>query len=248
MLSDVELYNLKDKTIGEKIKWLRGHKCKNDTGSMTSQELADVLDMSPATINSLEKSGNCTSEKLLAVADYFDVSIDWLYSLPGVGKRYIDFNSVCNYTGLKPKTIQFFRDNQTNDGYKDTVDLIECLVDKLSYSIDDCLAITDLRECTTALSLSCEYDDKITLNKLEKQYEDFENLDESINGKKYKLSQLFNEVLDDYSVSNIEDLTYNDLRFNKRKLLLKRKELFKNTNLKTYIKTIKEANNEEEKS
>lgn len=240
MLSEVELYKLKDKTMGEKIRWLRQNKSKSKNGYMNTKDLAKVLEISSSTLNKAENGENCKVNTLLEIADYFEVSIDWLLSRKGVGEKYCDLYSVCKYTGLNENTIQFFNENKTDANYRNTVDFLEVLIDRLSYDIDYNFTFTDLKECTLVLSELTYYDDNCSIVDIDNQVEKYKNIDESINGKKYKLSQLFNDVLDEYSILDTGLNSIADLRFQIHNLFKKQKELLDKLTIETYAEINKE--------
>lgn len=148
MLSAIELYNLNDKTIGEKAKWLREHKTHNNSkrGYMNSQELADDIGISSSTLNKLEKGGDCNLKTITEYANYFGVSIDWLCGNSKISDTTYDVHFIHKYTGLTEGTIKLLKkqnDERKNNKwlkYDSHYELLEKIVklsfDKLVLSIN----------------------------------------------------------------------------------------------------------------
>ena len=228
MLSAIELYNLRDKTIGEKIVWLREHKSKDENGNycfFSSKKLAKELKMSPDTLNRIEKSGNCTSEKLLDIADYFEVSIDWLLSRPNVGDAYCDLNSVCNYTGLSADAIDYISNKNTDYNFRVFIEFVidyakkhKSFVNSLSFLRNSAVAYHSEIEFHNVLSNFYEkgnLDDE-TKKELYILYKGNENvlstktqlfvlssLKSDYNSTKYELSENIRDIVNEYSTSKI---------------------------------------------
>jgi transcriptional regulator with XRE-family HTH domain len=236
--------------FAKRLRKLMGNDDTNEMNKVKQNELADFCDTTRQTIsNYINGTTFPTSDKIFKIAAYFGVSSDYLLGLtntptPIKTDEQRALRTACDYTGLKEKTIQFFYLNKVNRPYidnKDTVELLETLVDKLAHSIDVNTTITNLKVDTKVFyDYLCEYDENSSLKFIEKQIEQAEECNESINGKKYKLSQLFNEVLDDYSISNTELSSIIDLRVKMYKLYMHRDELLKNLNLKTYKEIYKD--------
>lgn len=232
--------------FAKRLRKLMGNDDTNEMNKVKQNELADICDLTRQTISSyMNGSSLPNSDTLFKIATHFGVSSDYLLGLtdtptPIKTDEQRALRTACDYTGLKEKTIQFFKDNKNIDGFKDTVDLIEILVDRLSYDIDYNFSLTDLRENTSSLSLTCNYDDKDKIVDIENRIELIKGIDESINGKKYKLSKLFNDVLDEYSISNTELSSIYDLRAEISKLYMHMNDLLKKLNLKTYKETHKD--------
>ncbi len=229
MLSAIELYKLKDKTFGEKVVWLRKHKCKNDTGSMTTKELAAEIGLgSSSTIFNLEhlKDGkSCKLSTIIDVADYFDVSIDWLLSRPNVGNAYCDLNSVCNYTGLNGDAIDYIANKKTDYCFKVFIEFLidyaknhKGFINSLSFLRKSALQYHSEIEFQNILSNYYEHDNLSDENKkaLYKLYKGNQNipptktqlyilasLKSDYNSTKYEISEKIRDILNEYSTSNI---------------------------------------------
>lgn len=272
MLSATELYKLKDKTIGEKVKWLRENKSKDDNGnycSLTSQELAEQLGFgSSSTINRLEKGCNCNLSTLIDVADYYEVSIDWLLSRPNVGEAYCDLKSVCEYTGLSVDTVDYISDKNTSYNFKLLIEFIVAYA-KENYMFINSLnlvkssaktyqaqiltekALMRVYEANGEISddiKSALYDvyknDSIKLNDKEKM-KIFAFLKNNYIADKYELSEIIKNILNEYSVSglyadNYDEYTFQDLKNDE-------KELGNSNYFYNMAKSLKEGETNEEK-
>lgn len=105
------IYEINHYTRGEKARWLRKHRAKDNSkkGYMSSEVLAKKMNISSSTLNKIENDEEVNLSSIIAVSDYFDVSIDWLCSLSNI--RAIDdkLNFVCKYTGLSEEAINEIR-------------------------------------------------------------------------------------------------------------------------------------------
>lgn len=225
--------------LGNRITKLRESKHK------TQSDIANLLELkSHQQVSYLENGNenrNMSLSQLITLAEYFNVSTDYLLGLSDAPTSDKDLQFICDYTGLNENTIQFFNASKTDtDYYKNTVAFIEVLVDKLSYDIEYNLTLTDLKECTNYLSLISSFDDKCSIKDIDSQIEKYKDIDESINGKKYKLNQLFNDVLDEYSISDIGLNSIAELRFQIHNLFKKQKELLDTLAIETYADIYKE--------
>lgn len=110
-VSDVEYdkskyyYQLNNLTMGEKIKHLREER------KLSLQKLADEIDVGKGTLSNVENGSSCTLSTVIDIANYFDVSIDWLCSRSKVSDTDYDLNFVCDYTGLSEKAVEELRRN-----------------------------------------------------------------------------------------------------------------------------------------
>ena len=261
MFSTSELYKLKDFTIGEKIKWLREHKPKPDGGFMTTQDLATELHKSSSTINKLENNADCKISTLIDVAEYFEVSIDWLLSRPKVSEAYCELHSVCKYTGLDVDTIDFLSDKNTERIFKEFIDFI------VAYARENHLFINELDLIKQSAQM---YQSQIFIEKaLMRVYESNGNIDDDIKealykiykndilkqddatriklftilrsnyiSDKYEFSERMKDIINEFSVSGLYteqydyDYSYDDLKNDEKAL----------TNSKYFIQLSKQAN------
>lgn len=76
----------------------------------TQQQLADVLNITRQTV-SLYLNGSSLPpiEKLVEIANYFNVSTDYLLGLSDVKTPQIDIRAICEYTGLSESAINILR-------------------------------------------------------------------------------------------------------------------------------------------
>lgn len=138
--SSMNLHEINNYTLNEKVRWLReNHPNAKDTskkGYMSTKVLAKKLDFSEGTLNKLEKGskneddsdGDYNLNTIIKVADFFNVSIDWLCSRSSVSDTDYDLNWVCDYTGLSEQAVKNLRDfpyeNATNKVRSDALDVI----------------------------------------------------------------------------------------------------------------------------
>ena len=77
------------------------------TGAELSQAaLAKALGIVKSTLGLYETGDTVPDARTLcAIANYFEVSSDWLLGLSSVKERNADLQAICDYTGLTPQTI-----------------------------------------------------------------------------------------------------------------------------------------------
>ena len=103
------LSRINDYTRGEKVRWLRENMAICENGHYTGcsmDVLAKKLSISKSTLSSVENDGDCKLDTIYTIADYFDISIDWLCSRSKAGDTNYDLNFVCEYTGLNENLIK----------------------------------------------------------------------------------------------------------------------------------------------
>ena len=82
----------------------------------TQIELGNSIGVSRQSISYYcDGSSSPTWEGIVAIANYFDVSVDWLLGLPGsVQRADTDLNAVCKYTGLSSASARRIHGNTEN--------------------------------------------------------------------------------------------------------------------------------------
>lgn len=102
------IYEINHYTRGEKVRWLRKHRTKDNSkkGYMSSDVLAKEMNISSSTLNKIEKDEEINLSSIVAVADYFGVSIDWLCSLSNISAIDDKLKFVCDYTGLSESAVK----------------------------------------------------------------------------------------------------------------------------------------------
>ena len=104
-------------TIGQRIRKLRDIKAEED-GHCTQAELGAALGVTQNTVQKWEHDMIClNSDKIVALADYFDVSCDYLLSR--IKAKNHDIQFICDYTGLSEESIEklhsVYFDKQSKD-------------------------------------------------------------------------------------------------------------------------------------
>lgn len=86
-----------------------------ETGT-TQMELGNAVGVSRQSISYYcDGSSSPTWEGIVAIANYFNVSVDWLLGLPGSLQRIdTDLNAVCKYTGLSSYAARRLHGNTEN--------------------------------------------------------------------------------------------------------------------------------------
>lgn len=106
-----DLSKINDYTRGKKVRWLRENMAINENDHYTGcsmDVLAKKLGISKSTLSSVENDGDCKLDTIYEIADYFDVSIDWLCSRSKASNTDYDLNFVCDYTGLSNEAVNEF--------------------------------------------------------------------------------------------------------------------------------------------
>lgn len=174
------------------------------------------------------------TEQIIQISNVLDVSTDYLLGKTKVKTSDKDIQFICDYTGLKEETVNFFVFNKSIESQtefnKTAIDFIEFLVDKIYSKSIFSIEIETLREMTTILYMAYEKratkapltpldadnekDVKDAIDELINQKlietEQIEQLKDTINAQKYTLSRFLNNCLDEFAVSNIGGITVSD--------------------------------------
>ena len=90
-----------NKYIGNKIRELRTKR------NITQEELAEVLKTTPQTVSRYEIGERKTNQDILfSLANYFNVSADYLLGLSSVSKVDLELKAICDYTGLTEQSVK----------------------------------------------------------------------------------------------------------------------------------------------
>lgn len=188
------------------------------TNDIKQKELAAALGVTDNTISYFANGARTpNTEQIIKISKFLKISSDYLLGLSDVPTNNKDLKGVCEYTGLKKETIEFFSsyilfDNEMERTFID--ELVLKIKQNLSFNSD----ITDLAENVTVLTLL--YDKGIVnagkmknqnINKSEKddllsEYdqikENAETVELTINGLKYKISRFLNNFIEEFSLIN----------------------------------------------
>ena len=109
-----------DLELKDRLKELRREK------GVSVNELAAMLGRAESTFRTWEiGKSNPDVDALLALADYFNCSVDYLLGKSSMKIPEPDIQMVCNYTGLTEKAVQVLRDSPSfNDRLRDVVNLL----------------------------------------------------------------------------------------------------------------------------
>lgn len=93
-------------TMGERLKDLRTSK------KLSLQTLHELVGMSASTLGAYENDlKNPSVELIKRLADYYDVSLDYLTGRTEISNPQIDIQAICSKTGLAQETVQFLMCN-----------------------------------------------------------------------------------------------------------------------------------------
>lgn len=160
------------------------------------------------------------TSQIIQIANYLNVSTDYLLGVTDVATTDKDLKFVCDYTGLDETSINFFHFNNSikemTNFNEEAIEFLQFLISKIHYTPSFSMNIYDVRADTTVLVE--EYEKRIKKRKngfvflSEKELADFINLskdsevelddlDIAINGLKYRLRKFFDDCLDEFAVS-----------------------------------------------
>ena len=96
--------------IGKKIRELRKEK------GLTQTAFAELFNTSQNRVTNIETGKSELSfEELLSMANYFDVSTDYILKENGVREKNPELQYICDYTGLSKKTIETLKNMKMRD-------------------------------------------------------------------------------------------------------------------------------------
>ncbi len=209
--------------VAEKIKQLRKSK------KLSQNEFAVLIGTTQDNISRIENNKKSIDiHTLRIIAEKLKVSTDFLLGLSEAPTDNKDLQFVCDYTNLKPDTINFFAFQRSRDNvgfYENTIAFIENLVAKIwgnpiftiniNALIDD---ITILARLYDAQILKRNEEEPIIIGVddvnekkeiLESVFslqqansEEIENIEDVVNSMKYKLTRFLNEFLEEFVLIN----------------------------------------------
>lgn len=156
--------------------------------------------------------------QIIQIANYLNVSTDYLLGVTDVATTDKDLKFVCDYTGLDEKTIDFFVNNKDDCSINkwEVIEFIKFIIGKIILNDDYIFSLNleDIRDKTSWLFFI--YGKDYTL--LESNADDFnlnydyyretaEDLKLFINGSKYKLNNYLTKWIDEFALTYIEDMT-----------------------------------------
>lgn len=207
-------------------------------GEQSRQTIADKIGCDVSLITK-HYNGNkiVTIDSLKKYAEYFNVSTDYLLGLSDVISTNPAIRDISQITGLNESTINFLAFNKSIENEttfnRPFIDFIEFFIAKVNRKCSFSFDIAQLREDTTLYAKFLEqlikqskephFIDTIDEESIKREIDDIiashsmddgavEELKNSINGCKYTLSQYFAEVIDEFSISNIENYSTNDIQ------------------------------------
>ncbi len=167
---------------------------------------------------------HCKGQRTISTADLitycqtFNVSADYLLGLSDAPTTDKDLQSVCDYTGLDEIIIKFFAENKDINDRLVSIDFLKMFIYELIYRVDIDDLLTDFRETTTYLWLSYigEFDERngkdITIRDTAERINDTELF---LSGMKFELNEYISDIVNEFSVSNIDDGNYNYSKYEK---------------------------------
>jgi len=177
------------------------------------------------------------TEQIIKIGKYLNVSTDYLLGLSDVISTNPAIRDISQITGLNENTINFLAFNKSIENEttfnRPFIDFIEFFIAKVNEKCSFSFDISQLREDTTLYvkflvqlikkskephiidtideeSIKKEIDYIIASHSMDDGAVD--ELKNSINGCKYTLSQYFSEVIDEFSISNIENYSPKDIQ------------------------------------
>ncbi len=215
---------------------------------ITKQKLSEEIGVSRQAISQYcDGSTVPNADKFLKIAEFFDVSLDYLVgktesrtpvdSVEGELVRVI-----CDYTGLEEDTVDFLAESKVDclsDIYNDFLNFFIANTNE-----ELTLSLINLRELSTVHNLLlsefhymvAEKFNSVTLGEALKEVEsnpDFselfgkvvhldkkiEDLQVNIDGQKFKISKIFNNLIDEFALSNIESSSECDIHTSNTSLI-----------------------------
>jgi len=109
-----------DLELKDRLKELRREK------GVSVNELAEMLGRAESTFRTWEiGKSNPDVDALLALADYFNCTVDYLLGKSSMKIPEPDIQMICNYTGLSEKAVEVLRDSPDYNGrLRDVVNLL----------------------------------------------------------------------------------------------------------------------------
>ena len=142
-----------------------------------------------------------TVEYIVKYAEFFKTTTDYLLGLTEAKtKDDTELRAVCDYTGLSEKSIDLLHKIkylENDDDFCCLVAFLDMLIERYITIGSDIFNLLELTKCIKDLYY---FDDNTTDDELLEKKEMVEELDLFINGLKYKISQFFSDLIDEFSL------------------------------------------------
>lgn len=199
--------------IGKKIRILRKEK------GLGQGEFGKLFNMTQNAVTNIETGKrNLPYEDLLKIANFFGVTTDYIIKENGVRIDEPELQSICDYTGLKEKTIEFFKNKDQNDK-KSIAEFIEFMIDDYAclfelkfgeiplYAAD----LYDLYPKITEYLGDTTLDEKQRYNEIKELHEKICNKQRDLNSDKYLNLRALTRLLDKFAVVSMNSVSIQDL-------------------------------------
>ena len=198
--------------------------------NLTQVKFGKILNCDRYRIADIERGKPApTIEDIRVISQRFKISADYLLCLTDTKTIDKDMRFICDYTGLNEETIKFFVFQRHVDEYigfyDNTISFIEKLVAKIwsntlftmniNTLIDDITILAELydaqilkRNNNENIIIDTEDENEIKeimeriISLQQANSEEIENLEDTVNSMKYKLTRFLNEFLEEFSLSN----------------------------------------------
>lgn len=156
------------------------------------------------------------TSQIIQIANYLNVSTDYLLGITDAATTDKDLKFVCDYTGLDEKIINFFANNKDlNNNNFEVVEFIKFIISKIILNDDYIFSLNleEIREKTSWLfnlygrnyTLFDTDSENFNIN-YEYYKEKAEDFELFVNGSKYKLNNYLTKWVDEFALTNIEKI------------------------------------------
>lgn len=198
----------------------------------TNKERADAIGYDTSTVTKLWNGDRQPSVEMLKnICTKCNCSIDYLFNLSDTKTNDIEIKSICNKLSLSEETVKFLIEQDfLNDVHNQFIDFYIKSIKKENFTLTS--ALVDLKQnsalyyeylCETLYNLENptpldiaeeNFEEVNTAKVFAKAYRNLQKntLDVSIDGIKFKISKIFNQLIDDFAVTDIKNFKAEDLR------------------------------------
>lgn len=156
------------------------------------------------------------TSQIIQIANYLNVSTDYLLGITDVATTDKDLKFVCDYTGLDEIIINFFANNKDlNNNNFEVVEFIKFIISKIILNDDYIFSLNleEIRDKTSWLfnlyvrnyTLFDTDSENFNIN-YEYYKEKAEHFELFVNGSKYKLNNYLTKWVDEFALTNIEKI------------------------------------------
>lgn len=156
------------------------------------------------------------TSQIIQIANYLNVSTDYLLGITDAATTDKDLKFVCDYTGLDEKIINFFANNKDlNNNNFEVVEFIKFIISKIILNDDYIFSLNleEIRDKTSWLfnlygrnyTLFDTDSENFNIN-YEYYKEKAEDFELFVNGSKYKLNNYLTKWVDEFALTNIEKI------------------------------------------